>query len=99
MPLRGKLLLIVEVDIPPEYEADFNEWYSEVHLPDLLRVPGFHSARRYVKREGSPKYVAVYEIESDEAFQHPEFARVRGWGPFASHVTNIRRTLAEALDS
>lgn len=98
MPSLGKVLLIVEVDIPSDREAEFNQWYSHVHLPDLLRVPGFLSARRYVRKNGSPKYLAVYEIEDEEAFNQPQFANARGWGPFASHVLNIRRTLAEAIE-
>ncbi|MCU1346574.1 MAG: hypothetical protein JWL70_2840 [Acidimicrobiia bacterium] len=57
-------------------EDEFNKWYDEVHLPEVLTVPGFVAAQRYGQTEGSlgndgPRpYLAVYEIEGDakEAF-------------------------------
>ena len=27
-------------------DADFNRWYDEVHIPDLLRIPGIVAAKR-----------------------------------------------------
>src|ERR1700740_3201268 len=30
----------------PEHEAEFIRWYDEIHLGDLLRVPGASAARR-----------------------------------------------------
>lgn len=59
----------------PAQEAAFNEWYTESHLDDVLRVAGFNAARRYtlspvrpmVGTEPSPfGYLAVYEVESDD---------------------------------
>lgn len=48
-------------------EDEYNEWYSSVHIPEILAVPGFTSARRY-KALGpdGPVYVAVYDIEADD---------------------------------
>lgn len=45
----------------------FNEWYDRVHVRDVLSVPGFLACQRYVQREKDqpPKYVAAYEVESD----------------------------------
>lgn len=59
----------------PEREAEFNQWYDEIDIPDVLAVPGFKRARRAVGVEvpGFPeirldadegKYVALYDIES-----------------------------------
>lgn len=31
-------LLMVFVDIEPEQDADFNAWYNEEHVPDLLKL-------------------------------------------------------------
>lgn len=59
----------------PAQEAAFNEWYTEHHLDDVLRVAGFNAARRYTLSEVRPMldtepspfgYLAVYEIESDD---------------------------------
>jgi hypothetical protein len=53
-------------------EAEFNQWY-EAHLPEILSIPGFVSARRFrlepvvVDSEMSVQYqyMALYEIEGD----------------------------------
>ncbi|MBI4287099.1 MAG: DUF4286 family protein [Chloroflexi bacterium] len=55
----------------PAQESEFNRWYNEVHIPEVLRLPGFVSARRYeiIKpREGYPKYMAVYEMQDEAAY-------------------------------
>ena len=32
----------------PALEAEFNTWYDEIDIPDVLAVPGFERARRAV---------------------------------------------------
>ncbi len=32
----------------PGREAEFNGWYDEVHVKDLVAVPGIVAAQRYV---------------------------------------------------
>src|SRR6202166_4237203 len=60
---RGTGLLMVWSDIDAEFEAEFNRWYDEEHVPGLLQVPGFLSAGRYLALKGAPKYLATYELE------------------------------------
>jgi hypothetical protein len=52
----------------------YNDWYDNVHLPQVLAVPGVISAQRFsievpefAKAFGEPKhrYLAVYEYEGD----------------------------------
>jgi hypothetical protein len=52
----------------PGREAEFNRWYTHMHLPDLSRALGLVSARRYVNVEPNPKakYLAVYDFDSDD---------------------------------
>jgi hypothetical protein len=54
----------------PSREAEMNKFYNEVHVPDVLSVPGVISATRYenVDPEGNkrPKFLAVFEIEPDD---------------------------------
>jgi hypothetical protein len=66
MAKEGKGLLLVMMDIDPEHEEEFNRWYNEEHIPERLSIPGFMSARRYRALEGSPKYLALYELETPE---------------------------------
>jgi hypothetical protein len=52
-------------------EDEFNDWYDNQHIPDVLAVPGFIRARRYnfTDNLATPlskfKYFAIYEIEGD----------------------------------
>jgi len=54
----------------PSREDEFNKWYDEFHVPDVLSTPGVIQGARYVNTdpEGNkrPKYLAVYEIETDD---------------------------------
>jgi hypothetical protein len=55
-------------------ESEYNDWYNRQHIPDVLNVPGFVSAQRFhladdqMSRDGNRahKYLAVYEIETDD---------------------------------
>lgn len=62
-------LLIVQMDMAPEKEEEFNKWYNKKHIPDILRIKGFVSGKRYVAAKGSPKYLAVYEFENAEVIK------------------------------
>jgi hypothetical protein len=76
MAKKGEGLFLVYTDlIDPKYEEEFNAWYNTEHLPELLTLPGFLDAARYVATRGGPKYLAVYELTSVEAVQTPEFNR------------------------
>ncbi|MGC9669662.1 hypothetical protein ACNTMW_24325 [Planosporangium sp. 12N6] len=46
-------------------EADYHRWYDEVHLAEVLGVPGFVAAGRYAT-EDPVRFAAVYTIESDD---------------------------------
>ena len=55
-------------------EDEYNKWYDEVHLREVLEVDGFVAAQRFKPAdaqlegmdEGSPaRYMAIYEIEGD----------------------------------
>lgn len=51
----------------PGREEDYARWYDEVHIADVLQIPGFRMAQRFAAPEpanGLPKYAVYYEIES-----------------------------------
>ncbi|MBL6752305.1 MAG: hypothetical protein ISP90_17440 [Nevskia sp.] len=59
----------------PQQEAEFNRWYDEHHLADVIDVPGFVAATRYrlatTQFANNPaplthRYLALYEIETDD---------------------------------
>jgi len=70
-------LLAVWTDIAPEAEREFNEWYNTEHIPELLEVPGFLSGKRYQAADGSPQYLALYELTNVEVLKGDAFRRVR----------------------
>jgi len=84
-----RVVLITSVDIGDGAEADFNRWYNGVHLPEVLACPGFVSATRFECTDGQPRYLAIYELESEEALTTREMQRVRGWGEMFPHVRNF----------
>lgn len=54
-------------------DDDYNDWYTNQHLGDVLRIPGIVAAQRFkttpVQRAKQPlpyEYVAIYEIETDD---------------------------------
>jgi len=66
-------VLIVLSDPVEGREDEYNDWYDNIHLAEVLQVPGFVAAQRFVAapamagREGSPRrYVSIYEIEADD---------------------------------
>jgi hypothetical protein len=60
---------LVENNSDPGREVQFNDWYDNMHVPDALSSPGIVRARRFQApgfRDGRAKYLAVYEIDSDD---------------------------------
>ena len=93
-PLREPLLLsdrplsIVTADVDRAHETEWDRWYTESHVPNLLKVPGYVMAGRFRVLDHpalssfntGPKYLALYECESEEVLpslrpgeqMHPE---------------------------
>lgn len=87
---------VVETDVLPEHEADFDAWYDREHLPGLAAVPGTVRAARYRCDGGSPRHHACYDLASLETFGSPPWLAVRGT-EWSSRVRpsfrNTRRTM------
>jgi alkylhydroperoxidase family enzyme len=79
-------------------DDEFNDWYTNEHLRDVLSVDGFVAAQRFrlsdaqlqPDRPASHRYLAVYEIEADDPGA-PLQALLSG-------VTTGAIPLSEALD-
>ena len=57
-------ILAVWTDVEEGQEADFNAWYDREHVFERVGVPGFRSGRRYRAVSGTPRYLAIYELDS-----------------------------------
>jgi hypothetical protein len=66
----ARYLQLVETSPVAGAETEFNRWYDGVHVPQVLTMPGFLTGQRF-RLIGDdpafgPRYLAVYEIESDD---------------------------------
>lgn len=89
-------LYMVETDIKPDAQEDFDSWYETEHLPGLAAVPGTVRARRYLAMEGSPRYYACYDLAQREAFGSPPWLAVRAtsWSDrVRPNFINTKRTM------
>jgi len=73
-------LLSIRLNIAPENEKLFNEWYNEDHLPALAGVEGIHYARRFEALEGNPPYLALYEMDSPDVMETDAWEKARNHG-------------------
>jgi len=82
---RQPYLWLVWTRCAPELDAEFNNWYDEVHIPMLTRGGHITSVRRYklsseVDSNQSP-YLAIYEFKDTATFKAwlagPELADAR----------------------
>ena len=68
----AKHILIALTNAVEGRDDEFNAWYNNIHLSDVLKVDGFVSAQRFqlsdAQRQADPayRYLAVYEIETDD---------------------------------
>ena len=74
MKSKKHIFLIVRIDVVPEMEEEFNRWYDQEHIPNLLAVPGVIWAKRGINTGKGPQYIAVYEHENID-IQHTEAYR------------------------
>lgn len=65
-------LLLVFTNPEEGREEEFNTWYDDIHLPEVLEVDGFTAAQRLVASPGArgelpaQQYLAIYEVETDD---------------------------------
>ena len=65
-PENAEGFLLNAMNVVPEHEAEFNEWYNTEHIPQLAAVPGVIMARRFRATSANRKYVALYHLESPD---------------------------------
>ncbi len=76
-PDKAEGLLLNAMNIAPELEAEFNEWYDKEHIPALSAVPGVLCARRFRGTSGNRKYVALYHLATPEVQESAEWKQAR----------------------
>ncbi|MFN3232835.1 MAG: hypothetical protein ACE363_11860 [Alphaproteobacteria bacterium] len=64
----GKYVFVVQSEPTEGNEDAYNDWYDNVHLGEVLTVPGFVAAQRFKVQDGSEglQYLALYELDTDD---------------------------------
>ena len=70
---QAAALLLIAMNVVPEHESEFQEWYNTEHLPALGGVPGVLCARRYRGAGATQRYAAVYH------FANPDVPSSAAW--------------------
>jgi hypothetical protein len=82
------LLNIIWTEVESRHAAAFSAWYTDVHVPEIVRCPGWLCARRYRSVTVPNRFLAVYELSDERSpFNSPEYERAVGWD---EHVGNLR---------
>ena len=50
----------------PDRDQEYNRWYDDVHLGELLALDGFVGARRLRPLADDGPYLALYELQGED---------------------------------
>ncbi len=71
------VLLAVALSVPAGAEDDLQDWYTEEHIPMLLKVPGWRRIRRFRLVRGMdgppPEFLSVHELAGPEVLEEPAY--------------------------
>ena len=70
-------LLLNAMNIAPELEGEFNDWYDKEHIPARAAVPGVLAARRFRGTSGNRRYVALYHLATPDVVESAEWKQAR----------------------
>jgi hypothetical protein len=62
-----KYLMIAQTTAKEGREKEFNDWYDNIHLAEVLSMPGFEAAQRFEVASGKAPFAfySVYEVEAE----------------------------------
>jgi hypothetical protein len=99
----GLLFVYTDPGVGPVSEAEYHDWYDHEHGPARLRVPGLVGAHRYqALDEATPRWVALYELESPQVLDSAEYQALLAGGSerekfIMSHLATVDRRIYEQL--
>jgi hypothetical protein len=116
MTITSRYLFSAAMDVTPERESLFHQVYDHEHVPLILKVPGVISAarfevtpltmiiggeRRTIVAEGTPRFHALYELESPEVLVSAPWAKAvdqgRWPGEVRPYTSNRRHVLLRKI--
>jgi hypothetical protein len=73
MTAEKPALYAVTIEVSPSAEAAWNQWHEQVHVPEVLRQPGFVACRKWKDttsaEDGWARYVCHYELTGAAALE------------------------------
>jgi hypothetical protein len=84
-------LQLGRMDVAPEVDAEFNEWYNTIYVPNYEKVPGVIRGRRYRATVGTPTYLTFYEFEHPKVSETPEWLAQRDAVPASARMRTHMR--------
>ncbi len=73
---EGNIIRTVQVNVSPDYEEDFNNWYDKEHIPTLKEVPGVMVIWRAINLgEKGQKYLTVYFQDNIEVQKREDYKK------------------------
>lgn len=99
----GKHLLVVMSNAVDGKDNEFNEWYTNTHLGDIIRLKPYVAAQRFKTSDvqlgdGSAalpyRYLAIYEIEGDVAEAAKALSPDKVGQMYISPALDLERTVA-----
>ena len=86
-PSQSELINLITVDIGAEDAVEFNRWYDEVHVPEIVACPGWRGARRYQSVDGDPRLMAIYGLDDPTTpFGTEQYQAAVGWDDFTDRI-------------
>jgi len=98
---KGFLLVLMQP--PANIEEEFNAWYDTEHVPERLAVPGVLTALRFCSvSAATPKYLAMYDLESESVLESEAYKRVAGdnsspWTRRVTGKTKVYRSVGNQI--
>lgn len=92
-------IFFVRMDVDADFEDAFHDWYNREHAPRLAAVPGCRRVRRFEVVQGAPRFAAIYDLDSPDVLEGPEWLSAREYGRTAEarrHMSNLRKTVLRA---
>ncbi len=112
MPIQGRYVFSVSMDVDPAKDALFNEVYDREHVPLITTVPGVIAAARFKREpvtmiiggekktivmENEPAYSALYELESPDVLTSDAWAKVVDAGRWPGEVRPFTKNRRHVL--
>jgi len=99
MAKNGGLLCVMNDIAPACDRRDYEAWYQQDHVPDRLGIPGFLSARRYRRLNGSrAEFLTFYETATPQVLcSAPYLKRLAEPTEWTTRIMAHFRTMSRSI--